>query len=194
MGSGNNWWYWDRSNRQYLSFFFFRFAFPLHMQQQEPPRDLRACQLLWGDEESMKSCVQEEGAGNPDVLIGADIVCWPESILPLLLTLKALFHRSHTQSPPPALYLGFVCRATSTKDRLAREAKELGLVIENIPLDSFLPSERPPEVQSLIPLEIFKLFLDPGSQRAREPVCFSEAVMPKSLACWVTYAESSCTV
>jgi predicted nicotinamide N-methyase len=48
--------------------------------------------LMWGEEASLQQYLAEHGA--PDVLLGADVVCWPLFITPFLLV-RSSCHRFH---------------------------------------------------------------------------------------------------
>lgn len=94
-----------------------------------------------------------------DVLIGADVVCWPALVKPILLTIKYLLLKAKT---PLAMcfYCGFVCRAQSTEDLLFREAKAMGFRYERVPDSKFLPEPRPLAVQSKRELQLLVFRLD----------------------------------
>jgi hypothetical protein len=68
-------------------------------------------QLLWGDRGQLEALLQAEGV--PDVIIGADVICWPNFIAPLLWTLRVML----TSKRGARCFVGYVCRATTTTVR-----------------------------------------------------------------------------
>ena len=116
--------------------------------------------LLWGDESSFNAFTRAfAGGGAVDAVIGADVLCWPESVRPLLTTVRALLLRSQATDPPPAFYCGFVCRANSIRRVLEQEAASLGFELTSIASEAFLPSPPPENVRSDRELEMLKLVL-----------------------------------
>lgn len=79
-------------------------------------RPIESKKLLWGSKESLEEALDGRGEGGegsskwqPQILLGADVVCWPDYVAPLLSTIKALFIEA--PDPPTAcMYLGFVNR------------------------------------------------------------------------------------
>lgn len=67
-----------------------------------------AKELLWGARDQLEALLQAEGV--PDVIIGADVICWPNFIAPLLWTLRVML----TRKPSARCFVGYVCRATTT--------------------------------------------------------------------------------
>lgn len=94
----------------------------------------------------------------PDVIIGADIILWPNEVRSLLLTLLWLLSYKPTCS---VAYISYVVRAKSTTKILFEIADELGLVIEQYDCDDYLPSPVP---SNLLMLEkyIFKVSIAPA--------------------------------
>lgn len=88
--------------------------------------------LKWGFQEEVNAYCAEYGA--PDVIIGADVIMWPTFTRPLLYTLLWLLSKRPTES---ACYISYIVRAHSTTKLLYSVVAELGLVIEEIPVDSF---------------------------------------------------------
>ncbi|CAI5701281.1 unnamed protein product [Peronospora effusa] len=129
--------------------------------------------LLWGDYESLKAF--EEAFPHPvDVLIGADVVCWPILVKPILQTIKYLLLRS--RDPLKTKFCcGFVCRAQSTEDLLFNEAVAFGFRFERVQDDVFLPTPRPLEVTSHLKLQLIVFTLDPQAPNWNEPVEFAGA-------------------
>lgn len=123
--------------------------------------------LTWGDRRSAEDYVSRHGP--PDIVLGADVVAWPQSIDPLLQTLKYLFLSSSSSSV--AFYCGFVCRATKTRDLFYARAREFGFRVESVDQSTFLPPEIPELVaHSHQRLELLRVELDENS--TQEPVVF----------------------
>ncbi|KAG2528817.1 hypothetical protein JM16_002463 [Phytophthora kernoviae] len=127
--------------------------------------------LLWGDHDSVIAF--ERAFPHPvDVLIGADVVCWPILIKPILQTIKYLLQRS--QKPLETKFCcGFVCRAQSTEDLFFKEAVAFGFRFERVPGDAFLPTPRPADVISNLELQLIVFTLDPQTPNWNEPVRFA---------------------
>lgn len=115
-------------------------------------------------------------------IIGADVVCWPNFVRPLLDTVKALLLAACAPFET-RMYIGYVCRATQTRDRFFAEATEMGLLLEKVEPATFLPEVHrespfnangtpmrnptwPDNVQSDYDLELYQLRLDPNSSSA----------------------------
>ncbi|KAI9916438.1 hypothetical protein PsorP6_017852 [Peronosclerospora sorghi] len=59
-----------------------------------------------------------------DVLLGADVVCWPVLVKPILQTIKYLLR---SRDPLKGTFCcGFLCRAQATEEHFFEEAEELG--------------------------------------------------------------------
>lgn len=101
--------------------------------------------LLWG----IKSEIQSLGK-HPNIIIGADVLLWPNHTRALLLTIKWLMISSylHDNSNIPVSYISYIVRANTTTTLLFKSADELGLKIDTIPLD-FLPVPEPSCLQTL---------------------------------------------
>ena len=101
--------------------------------------------LLWG----IKSEIISLGT-YPNIIIGADVLLWPNHTRALLLTIKWLMISSylHDNNSKPATYISYIVRANSTTSLLFKSADELGLKIEIRPLD-FLPMPEPLCLQAL---------------------------------------------
>ena len=95
-------------------------------QQHACPDKVSVAKLIWGDQTALQIYLSEHGA--PDVLLGADVVCWPQFVTPFLLTVKGLLQASVCIDA--ALYLGYVCRATTTTTALHAKAAAMGLAVE----------------------------------------------------------------
>ncbi len=100
--------------------------------------------LLWGVHSEMRSFWENRNHCYPDFLIGADIILWPNQIKPLLYTIRwSLFARLSTSSGSivPHAYVSYVIRANSTTELFMKTASEMGLDIDIIPRESFLPKD-----------------------------------------------------
>lgn len=158
-----------------------------------------AHKLEWGNEAALNDCVgacSGEGVGaRPSVVIGADVVCWPACVVPLLESCKALLQG--TDDPfAGRCYVGYVCRATNTRDEFFREAAAHGFACEKINARDFLPppaegwdagadeaesetgahasAQRgwPANVRSRYDLEVYSFWLDRSSPAALQPARF----------------------
>ncbi|KAF1778808.1 S-adenosyl-L-methionine-dependent methyltransferase [Phytophthora cactorum] len=134
---------------------------PVRASVVSSPRSSRI-PLLWGDHKSVEAF--ERAFPYPvDVLIGADVVCWPILVKPILQTIKYLLLRS--RNPLETKFCcGFVCRAQSTEDLFFKEAVAFGFRFERIPGDAFLPTPRPADVTSNRELQLIVFTLDPQPQ------------------------------
>jgi hypothetical protein len=143
--------------------------------------DLRAVPLLWGSEGSVAEVL--EGGAAPDVLIGADIVCWPNYVGPLLQTVKAIMLRS---ADPLAsrLYLGFVCRALHTKRLFFKGAEDMGMAIEVLQTQTEVEGGGEGGEEKLVqPMEILRVQLDPASPVCMDPPVFEIPPLAFSAPC-----------
>ncbi|OQR97888.1 hypothetical protein ACHHYP_09851 [Achlya hypogyna] len=137
--------------------------------------------LLWGEEASAVEFT--EAFPHPvDIVLGADVVCWPNLVLPLLRTIKHLMHRAPDMFST-AFYCGFVCRATNTRDLLFAQAKAMGFRMWTVDHDTFLPTPRPENVFSVKELFLLGFQLDPASPAATEPVAFVDDLENLQTAC-----------
>ncbi|CAN0068723.1 unnamed protein product [Discosporangium mesarthrocarpum] len=127
---------------------------------------VEARKLVWGDREEMGSHLEEFGA--PDIIIGADVVCWPHFVYPFFQTVSALLRESSNSEA--ALYLGYVCRATNTTELFYKTAKELGFTIKTLDAEEFLPEfnteARPENTLTNYKLQLLRLTLDRHSRGA----------------------------
>jgi hypothetical protein len=140
---------------------------------------VEARKLLWGSEESLREALG--GGWRPQVLLGADIVCWPDYVAPLLQTVKRLLLDSPGQCG--AMYLGFVCRAKATEALFLRTAGGMGMAVERIPAESFLPPEAPEEVRSANELQLLVVRLDPTSPHGTEEPVFETPPEGRTAPC-----------
>ncbi|POM63782.1 hypothetical protein PHPALM_20772 [Phytophthora palmivora] len=134
---------------------------------------VQALPLLWGDHESVEAF--ERAFPHPvDMLIGADVVCWPILVKPILQTVKYLLLRS--RNPLETKFCcGFVCRAQSTEELLFKEALAFGFRFERVQGDAFVPTPRPAEVTSDRELQLIVFMLDSQAPNWNEPVRFADA-------------------
>ena len=136
------------------------------------PSKVQVLPLLWGEAASAEAF--ERAFPHPvDVLIGADVVCWPNLVKPILQTIKYLLLRSC--DPLSAKFCcGFVCRAQSTEDLLFKEAAAFGFQFERVQDNVFLPSPRPADVTSKRELQLIVFTLDLRKANWNEPVTFDD--------------------
>ncbi|ETW02466.1 hypothetical protein, variant [Aphanomyces invadans] len=137
--------------------------------------------LLWGEEDSVIQ-FQKDFPYPVDVMLGADVVCWPNLVLPLLRTIKHLMHQ-HARPFEVVFYCGFVCRAQSTQDLFFAQAKIMGFKLWFVPHDDFLPTPRPANVTSTMELNLLGLSLDTTAPLAMDPVVFCDNLQDLQTAC-----------
>ncbi|KDO29369.1 hypothetical protein SPRG_05905 [Saprolegnia parasitica CBS 223.65] len=133
--------------------------------------------LLWGEEDSVVAFTHAF-PHHVDIVLGADVVCWPNLVLPLLLS-----HASVPDMFATVFYCGFVCRATSTRDLLFAQAKAMGFALWTVDHDTFLPTPRPDNVLSVKELFLLGFRLDKTSPAASDPVAFLDDLENLQTAC-----------
>lgn len=133
--------------------------------------NIKVCKLWWGlqgsitelypsDDGSLFSTSSQSGGYRvdqlpppPNVIIGADVILWPNMTFSLLYTLRMLLRRraqydaanapaTQTGVRPyqsPRAYISYLERAVSTTSLLFWNAERLGLEVQFVPLESFLP-------------------------------------------------------
>ena len=108
---------------------------------------VEAERLYWGDDsiEQVKSITEKYAT---DIIIGADIVMWPNFIEPLSITLNAFFDCN----PNLEVHISYVERATSTTENFESACSSKGMTLEIILPDTFIPPGFPLQ-QSLIDLK-----------------------------------------
>jgi predicted nicotinamide N-methyase len=100
-------------------------------------RNVSIQNLLWGVKDEVERCVSAVGVF-PDVIIGADVILWPNQISQLLYTVRwFLLGKKDTA----VCYISYIVRASTTTERLFATAKQLGLAIETEPTENFVPAE-----------------------------------------------------
>lgn len=118
------------------------------VQNGGPGRQIEIKKLLWGIKEEIRSIYGGVNAiPAPEVIIGADIVLWPLSVLPLVHTLRWLlsFHAHSSQA-----IISYVVRAHSTTELLLSTAAAHGLAVDAIRThEQFLPNPVPENLAGL---------------------------------------------
>ncbi|KAF0699186.1 Aste57867_10238 [Aphanomyces stellatus] len=137
--------------------------------------------LLWGEEDSVGQ-FEKDFPYPIDVMLGADVVCWPNLVLPLLRTIKHLMHKTHAPLNV-VFYCGFVCRAKNTQDLFFAQAVAMGFKLWTVDHDEFLPTPRPENVTSRLELKLLGLQLDAASPAANDPVEFIDDLQDLQTAC-----------
>lgn len=78
----------------------------------------------------------------PEVIIGADIILWPDQVHSLLITLLYILSmRRREELQEGVAYISYVVRANTTTDLFFSTADRLQLDINEIPTESFIPPE-----------------------------------------------------
>jgi len=92
--------------------------------------------LMWGIKSEIKSL-----STYPNIIIGADVLLWPNYTRALLLTIKWLMQSSyiHDQNNIPVTYISYIVRANTTTALLFKSAEELELKIDILPLTFLSP-------------------------------------------------------
>jgi len=140
-----------------------------------PDAEISVAQLLWGSETSLEAFLETFGV--PEVLIGADVVCWPQYVKPLVQTTKRLMqlrHAADPEGPPLVLHLGYVVRALNNHRLFVNACSEAGLRVAEVPDTAFVPHPRPEHVASNNELQLLTVTFDAAHPRAHEPVVFDE--------------------
>jgi len=105
-----------------------------HLQTEH----VQVAKLLWGLQEEIVNTVGDDLSQSPDVIIGADVILWPNQIHALLTTIRWLLARKRNQA---VCYISYIVRAHTTTQRLFATAERLGLSIEERPIESFVPED-----------------------------------------------------
>ena len=99
---------------------------------------VQVSKLLWGIQDEISGSVGDDLSQSPDVIIGADVILWPNQIHALLNTIRWLLARKRDNA---VCYISYIVRAHTTTERLFLTAERLGLSIELQPIESFVPAE-----------------------------------------------------
>ena len=101
-------------------------------------------ELIWGNLTSIENALSEL-QGSPQIIIGADVILWPNYTKPLLVTIKYLLSLSLSHSLPPGeesvCYISYVERATSVTGLFFKLCAELCLEVKEIDASLFLPQD-----------------------------------------------------
>lgn len=73
------------------------------------PGKVEVSKLMWGYKEEVASIVAKYG--EPEVIIGADVILWPDYVAPLMLTIRWLLSCKPNES---RCYISYVQRAVLT--------------------------------------------------------------------------------
>ncbi|KAJ1402096.1 hypothetical protein B484DRAFT_457828 [Ochromonadaceae sp. CCMP2298] len=99
--------------------------------------------LLWGIKSEVERSVASKDRTSsssssryPDFIIGADVILWPNMILPLLYTIRWLLAYKRGQSK---CIISYVVRAHSTTKLLYTTASRMGLDVQSAAVENFLP-------------------------------------------------------
>ena len=105
--------------------------------------NVRVCKLLWGVTEDISVLF---GDDFPKYIIGADVILWPNQLLPLLYTIKWLLFgyyekvHSDTNADTGKAFISYVVRANATTELFYKTSKELGLKVAETPRSCFVPN------------------------------------------------------
>lgn len=122
-------------------------------QQHLETQNVDTRKLLWGikvEVENLYGLLRNDVNNDvtsenlPDVVIGADVVLWPREILGLLVTIRWLLSYKPRES---LCFISYIVRANSTTDLLFSTATSVGLAIELVDVNSFIPVDNPLLVQ-----------------------------------------------
>eukprot|EP01038_Epipyxis_sp_PR26KG_P005698 gene5698-7865_t len=90
--------------------------------------------VMWGSYEEVDKIIHHSGS-HADIIIGADIILWPNQVISLLYTIGWILMRKPNSA---VCYISYIVRAKSTTVLFYETAVRLGLSIEEIPIASFL--------------------------------------------------------
>lgn len=118
------------------------------IESNTPVKPVEVKKLLWGIKEELRVIYRgPDSIATPNMIIGADIILWPLSVLPLVHTIRWLlsFHAETSEA-----IISYVVRASSTTELLLTTASAHGLNIEMIRIqDQFLPNPIPENLAGL---------------------------------------------
>jgi hypothetical protein len=99
-------------------------------------KNVTVSKLIWGLRKEIQPYSSSQSC--PEVVIGADVILWPNQITSLLYTIRWLLlpHGHHNVA-----YISYVHRANSTFEQLLRQVQELGLRLDITPAHQFLPTD-----------------------------------------------------
>jgi hypothetical protein len=96
---------------------------------------VHVAKLLWGMKTELENVISSTIQEYPDVIIGADVVLWPNQIGVLLYSIRwMLMKKEHC-----SCYISYIVRANLSTALLHSTAEKLGLTIRAIPADLFVP-------------------------------------------------------
>lgn len=96
--------------------------------------NVEIAKLLWG----IKEEVDVNTVTKPDIIIGADVILWPNQIIALLHTIRWLLEGKKNEA---VCYISYIVRANTTTERLFATAAKLGLDISTVPIEEFVPAD-----------------------------------------------------
>lgn len=110
-------------------------------------KNVNVCKLLWGTTSSLRCTF--ENLVFPQYIVGADIILWPNQIMPLLFTIRwlllaFLFSQHHVPDENRIrgkAFVSYIVRATTTTDLFYETATTLGLSVAIIPREQFLQDQ-----------------------------------------------------
>lgn len=114
--------------------------------------------LLWGDRRYF------EALGGCDVVLGADVVCWPRAVEPLLQTVRALLRGA----ADGVFFCGFVSRSQATERLFFATSEKFGFALREHPLAEFLPDPAPEDCRSTLALRVLELRLRDDAETATD--------------------------
>lgn len=121
----------------------------LHRNKAHLKRDnITISKLMWGATGDIDNLFPGgySSVAYPDVIIGADVILWPNQVFSLLYTIRSLLllrggSTTTARSHLPSCYISYIVRATSTTELLYATALTFGLSIVPLDVDSFLPTD-----------------------------------------------------
>jgi predicted nicotinamide N-methyase len=113
----------------------------LNIQKHASPKcqSVSGFSLSWGDENDHLKLERKTGVSKWPVIVGADVVYWSNSVVPLIDTVSALL------ADDGVFILGYTSRVESILDSLLTYATEKGFQYSVVPWDSWLEEETFPE-------------------------------------------------
>jgi predicted nicotinamide N-methyase len=93
--------------------------------------------LLWGIRSELDRVFPNDSDW-PDAIIGADVILWPNQISQLLHTIRWLLIKRPSTS---TCFISYIVRANTTTDKLFSTAERLGLAVDSVPVESFVPAD-----------------------------------------------------